>query len=169
MADIPDNDRYEQVHKSPNGPGDGRPTALQILEDNDRIGSLQDKTILITGGTDGLGLETVRTLAKTGARVFFTARNEGKAQKVLEELKTDQDLKDAKIDWVQVDNGKMQSVKSGAEKFLKKSDRLNVLVCNAGVPVERRFALDRSMADTVQELPTRLISLPRMASRSSGC
>ncbi|TKA75500.1 hypothetical protein B0A55_04654 [Friedmanniomyces simplex] len=128
---------YAEAHTSPSGPGDARPTTSQILKDNDLVGKLTDKTFLVTGGTDGLGLETVRTLAKTGARVFFTARSEDKAKKVVESLaeegKTDGDLKDARIEWVKIDNMSLKSVKAGAEDFLRRSDKLNVLVTNAGI------------------------------------
>ncbi|KAK3623114.1 hypothetical protein LTR56_021784 [Elasticomyces elasticus] len=128
---------YAEAHASPAGPDDARPTGTQILHDNDRVGTMSDKTFLVTGGTDGLGLETVRTLAKTGAKVFFSARNEDKAKKVLaalvEEGTTDKDLKGAKIDYVIIDNVSLKSVKSGAEDFLRKSDTLNVLINNAGI------------------------------------
>lgn len=130
--------RYEEAHASPNGPGDARPTGYQILKDNDLVGKLSNKTFLITGGSDGLGRESVRQLAKTGAKVWFTARNPEKAKKVVEELaeegKTDPELKDAKIDFVVIDNMSLKSVKAGAEDFLKRSQQLNVLMCNAGLP-----------------------------------
>ena len=127
---------YAEHHKSPTGPGDARPTALQIMKDNDLIGTLTSKTFLVTGGTAGLGLETVRQLAKTGARVFFTARDEAKAKKVVDDLieegKTDSNLQNAKVEWIEMDNASLKSVKQAAEVFKQKSDLLNVLVCNAG-------------------------------------
>ncbi|KAK5137117.1 hypothetical protein LTR08_001126 [Meristemomyces frigidus] len=128
---------YADAHSSPQGPGDARPTALQIILDNNLVGKLTDQTILVTGGTDGLGLEPVRQLAKTGAHVFFTARNATKAEKIihdiLEEAKVDEMLKGTKVEWVEVDNASLESVKKGAEDFLRRSDQLNVLVCNAGI------------------------------------
>ena len=83
-----------------------------------------------------MGLETVRQLAKTGAHVFFTARNEEKAEKVLADL-IDQMRMDGggeadKIEWVKMDNCSLRSVKEGAEEFLRRCDGLNVLICNAG-------------------------------------
>ena len=127
---------YAKQHEKLAGPGDARPTAFQILKDNGVIRKLTDKTFLVTGGTDGLGLESVRQLAKTGAHVFFTARNEEKAKKVKQELldsaETDKDLEGARIDFIKIDNSSLKSVKEGAEDFLRKIDKLNVLLCNAG-------------------------------------
>jgi hypothetical protein len=42
MADYgdPDFTRYADVHKNLNGPGDARPTALQIVEDDNLQGQL---------------------------------------------------------------------------------------------------------------------------------
>ncbi|KAK5673806.1 hypothetical protein LTR17_027859, partial [Elasticomyces elasticus] len=107
-----------EAHTSPNGPDDARPTALQILKDNALLGKLTDKTVLVTGGTSGIGTDTIRQLAKTGALWA-------------EEAKIDADLKDAKIEWVKVDNLSLKSVKEGPEDFLRKADKLNVLVANA--------------------------------------
>lgn len=37
------NGKYTQAFLEQNGPGDARPTALDILKDNDRIGTMKDK------------------------------------------------------------------------------------------------------------------------------
>ena len=44
-------DRYADAHREElfDGPGDGRPTALQIVRDNNLVGGMADKVILITG------------------------------------------------------------------------------------------------------------------------
>jgi len=40
-------------------------------------GSMIDETVLITGGSSGLGLETAKRLAAVGATVVLTSRTEG--------------------------------------------------------------------------------------------
>ena len=47
-------DRYADVHKDTHGPGDARPTAHQIVEDDDLVGKLSDKVMFITGTSSGI-------------------------------------------------------------------------------------------------------------------
>lgn len=53
---------YAEVHKNTSGPGDARPTAMQIIKDTDAAGTLKGRTILITGCSSGIGVETARAL-----------------------------------------------------------------------------------------------------------
>ena len=39
------------------------------------IGSMDGRTVLVTGGNTGLGMETAVELAREGARVVFTTRD----------------------------------------------------------------------------------------------
>lgn len=67
--------RYADAHKTPRGPGDARPTALRVVEDEGFIGKLTDKVFLVTGVSSGIGVETMRALYATGGHVFGTVRN----------------------------------------------------------------------------------------------
>ena len=120
--------QYASVHQSPAGPGDARPTALQIITDNDRANTLTDKVILITGTSSGIGVETARALKATGAHIFCTARNPAKARAALKDL-----LEPGKLDLLEMDNASLASVRACAAEFRRRSARLNVLVCNAGI------------------------------------
>ncbi|KAH6991529.1 hypothetical protein BKA56DRAFT_667988 [Ilyonectria sp. MPI-CAGE-AT-0026] len=74
---------YATAHAKPNGPGDARPTALQIIKDEGVEGKLQGEVIIITGTSSGIGIETARALAATGATLYLTARDVAKAQSAL--------------------------------------------------------------------------------------
>lgn len=67
--------RYAEAHQNPRGPGDARPTALQIVEDEGLTGKLGDKVFMVTGVSSGIGIETMRALYATGGHVFGTVRN----------------------------------------------------------------------------------------------
>ncbi|KAI0974424.1 hypothetical protein F4678DRAFT_458391 [Xylaria arbuscula] len=123
-------DRYREAHKNPRGPGDARPTALQIIKDEQRDdGSLGDKVILITGCSSGLGIETARALKATGATLFLTARNLEKAKGALGDI-----LDGGKrVHLLRLDLESLASVRACAEEFSGKSQTLNILIANAGV------------------------------------
>ncbi|KAL5384330.1 hypothetical protein DPSP01_005477 [Paraphaeosphaeria sporulosa] len=121
---------YAEVHELENlqGAGDARPTALQILKDQDLVGKLGGKVALVTGVSSGLGIETARALKAAGMHVFGAVRNLEKARTALKD-----DLEPGKLDLIHLDNNSLSSVRAGAADFLSKSSTLNILVNNAGV------------------------------------
>jgi NAD(P)-dependent dehydrogenase (short-subunit alcohol dehydrogenase family) len=123
---------YEAVHANPNGPGDARPTAMAIVEDQGLVGKLADKVILVTGCTSGIGLETARALHATGAHLFITARDMQKGVHVLKDLLAGGLPGQGKIDLLELELDSLKSVRACAAKFLEKSKKLNVLINNAG-------------------------------------
>ncbi|KAG5972235.1 hypothetical protein E4U55_000874, partial [Claviceps digitariae] len=131
---------YKDLYVHPNGPGDVRPTARQVLNDIIPSGSTSvsnpwsGRVILVTGGTAGIGLETVRELYRTGADVFFTARNLDKAAGVRAQILEEDDGEGAargRLEFVEMDLDSLDSVRRAAEEFLRKSERLNILINNA--------------------------------------
>ena len=118
---------------SQTGPGDARPTALQIVKDEGRIEAMKDKVFLVTGGSSDIGIETVRALHATGATVFATGRDKPKTLAVIDEILAKDPENKAPIHFIEMKLDSLVSVRKGAEDFLKQSDKLNVLVCNAGV------------------------------------
>lgn len=121
--------RYASVHQNTKGAGDARPTALQIVKDNDVEGKLTDKVVIVTGCSAGIGIETARAMKATGAHVYATARNLTKGQKALEGI-----LEPGKVDLLLLDLESLESVRSFAAEFLEKSSgKLNLLITNAGV------------------------------------
>ena len=134
-ASFIDSGRYASVHERPDGPRDGRPTAEQIVKDNDLLVKLSDKTMLVTGGSSGLGVDIVRQLARTGATVFFTSRDLERGEKVRQSLLSEAEGRGekAKIEMLHLDLVSLDSVRNAAEDFKRRSKRLHVLVNNAGM------------------------------------
>jgi NAD(P)-dependent dehydrogenase (short-subunit alcohol dehydrogenase family) len=99
---------------------------------------LDGRTVLVTGASTGLGLETARALATTGAHVVLTARSEDKA--ISAEATIRAGVPDASLEHGILDLASLASVRAFADWFLARHDRLDVLINNAGVmftPFER--------------------------------
>jgi NAD(P)-dependent dehydrogenase (short-subunit alcohol dehydrogenase family) len=121
--------RYAEAHSNPAGPGDVRPTALQIIKDEGVEGKLAGKVIVITGTSSGIGIETARALSLTGARLLLTARDLRKAESALDGI-----LEPGRVELVEMDNTSLSSVRAAANAILQKSNnQVNILVNNAGI------------------------------------
>ncbi|KAH7123755.1 hypothetical protein B0J11DRAFT_529807 [Dendryphion nanum] len=120
--------RYESVHKTPNGPGDGRPTAHQIIVDSQLQGKWSEKTILITGCSSGIGIETAKALLETGATLYLTARDLDKAKSALGNI-----LDNDRVHLLELNLDSLASVRKCADAFKAQSKQLNILIANAGV------------------------------------
>ncbi|OQU93607.1 hypothetical protein CLAIMM_00091 [Cladophialophora immunda] len=122
---------YANDHRNPNGPADARPNALKIIRDQALDGALAGKVFFITGCTSGLGLETARAIHATGADIYFTGRETEKGREIRNALL--RDGKPGKAEYIEMHLDSLESVRTAAAEFLKRSDKLNVLICNAGV------------------------------------
>lgn len=106
---------------------------MQIVKDEDLVGKLTDKVMVITGGSAGIGVETARAFHATGARVFLTVRDVAKGQKVIDSIMADDLANKADISLVKIELDSLDSVRAGARDLLSQTDKINVLVNNAGV------------------------------------
>jgi len=120
--------QYTSVHEAPNGAGDARPTAKQIVEAEHLVDGLKGKTILITGCSSGIGVETAKALFATGADLYLTARDVEKARNMLPDM-----VMSERVHFLHLDLERLASVRECAQTFLKWSPRLNILIANAGV------------------------------------
>ncbi|KAJ7513792.1 hypothetical protein O6H91_23G014500 [Diphasiastrum complanatum] len=104
-----------------------RSTAEQVTEGVDASGL----TAIVTGGTSGIGAETVRVLALRGAHVFLLGRNLKAASQVQEDIV--KSIPHAKVKVLEGDLSSLASVRKCASEFLALNLPLNILVNNAGV------------------------------------
>lgn len=122
---------YPEAHKDPQGQGDSRPTAIQVVKDLDLVDKLAGKVMLVTGSSSGIGIETARALRLTGADVYMHVRNVEKGEKVRQEILASTEGK-GKLELVKMNMDSLQSVRDGAKDLLSHTNKLNVLVNNAG-------------------------------------
>lgn len=131
--------RYIEAHKQENlnGPGDGRPTGVQIIEDEGLVGKLSDKVMVVTGTSSGIGIETLRALHHTGATCFATVRNVPKGKPIVDEILASDPSNKAPIHLIEMSLDSLDSVRKGAEEILSKTDKINILINNAGVSTQK--------------------------------
>lgn len=87
------------------------------------------KTILITGATDGIGLETAKILAAQGHTLLLHGRNSDKLEKVIAALNMAQDIVHGYV----ADLSDLNSVSQFANQVLAQHKHLDALINNAGV------------------------------------
>ena len=110
-----------------------------------------DKVVLVTGSSSGIGKATAIEFAKSGANVVVHYNNNiDGANSVVDEIKT---LGQEAIA-VSGDLSKKNAVDQLIEKSLKKFGKIDVLVNNAGTLVERR-----SIEDMDEELWSRVMDV----------
>ena len=86
------------------------------------------KICLVTGATDGVGKVTARAMARAGATVIGVGRNPEKVKAVLAEIGDTP----GSVEFMTADLSSQAQVRSLADAFKRKYDRLHVLVNNAG-------------------------------------
>lgn len=122
---------YEGIFDAPSGVGDQRPTAIQVVEDQGVAGTYLGKVALVTGGTNGIGVETARALHATGADVYITARDSTKGEITRRDILSNSKGQGT-LGVILMDMDSLESVRNAARIFLDKSKTLNILVNNAG-------------------------------------
>lgn len=107
---------------------------------------MQDRNILITGGTDGIGKATANQLAKMGARLLLVGRNRDKGEAAVSEIIRTSGSET--VFFLQADLSLMHGVRRAAEHIQQTFDRLDVLVHSAGGV----FPLQRTLTDEGLEM-----------------
>ncbi|MEO1249261.1 MAG: SDR family NAD(P)-dependent oxidoreductase [Pseudomonadota bacterium] len=101
-------------------------TTDEVLEGID----LNGKTVVITGGTSGLGAESARSMAAKGANVLITGRTLEKAQRVADGIAADTG---GNVSAEEVELGEFGSIRAFAERVVAKHPHIDILINNAGV------------------------------------
>ncbi len=94
---------------------------------NNKRGS-QEKVVVVTGSSSGIGFETSLLLARKGFYTFATMRNLNKSQKIKDIAKNE----NLSLKVLQLDVTDDKSVKDAFRQINDESSRIDVLVNNAG-------------------------------------
>jgi NAD(P)-dependent dehydrogenase (short-subunit alcohol dehydrogenase family) len=97
--------------------------------------SIKGKTVLVTGGTNGLGLVTARELARMGAQVTILSRNAEKCAAVAEAIKAETGTP---VEFIAADLSTLNGIMQAAATFKQRHTHLQVLVNNAGAMFTQR-------------------------------
>lgn len=123
----------------------------------------QDKTIIITGGSSGIGAATVTLFSDAGANVY-----------ILDKKKLTDALSQS-IHYLKCDVANAEEVKSAMNHILQKNSRIDYLFCNAGVHLLANIE-ESSHEDMQKVISTNLMGtiyclqhvLPRMKQQGDG-
>jgi NAD(P)-dependent dehydrogenase (short-subunit alcohol dehydrogenase family) len=100
------------------------------------MAALNGKTVLVTGGTNGIGKVTALELAKMGATVVIIGRNTTKTEEIVAEIK--QQSGNSSVESIIADLSSMAEVRRAADEFKAKHNRLHILINNAGAMFTQR-------------------------------
>lgn len=100
--------------------------------------SLKQQTVLITGGSRGIGAAAVRAFAEAGYRVAFTWNSSPDAARQVAET-VRQDVAGSTVLAIQADAADPQQVREAVEQTAWELGGPQVLVCNAGIAQQKLF------------------------------
>lgn len=119
--------------------------------------NLKGKNALVTGGSRGLGYSAAKSLVQSNAKVIITGRNEEKLKKAAHELS----FADNEVDYVVCDVTNTKHVNDLKNKISEIYGRLDVLVNNAGIVIDKPF-LETSDEEIDQVISTNLTGLMKL-------
>lgn len=137
----------------------------------DSIKDLSGSTALVTGATSGIGKATAIALARRGARVLVSGRDEKRGEAVVSAIKAD----GGDASFLRADLHDAESAKDLAKQALALGGKVDILVNNAGIyPLGPTHETTEASFDQVYatnvKAPYVLVGelAPRMAERGKG-
>ncbi len=98
-----------------------------------KIDDLNGKRVVITGGSNGIGLESAKILASKGADVILAVRSLEKGERAKNKIIAD--FPTSKVTIMYLDLANLSTVHTFTSDFKKKYNTLDILINNAGVMI----------------------------------
>jgi NAD(P)-dependent dehydrogenase (short-subunit alcohol dehydrogenase family) len=89
------------------------------------------KVMLVSGATDGLGRALATELARQGATVLVHGRDDGRGRDVIGQIGSETGNRELR--WYGADLASLAEVRELADRIEREEERLDALVCNAGI------------------------------------
>jgi NAD(P)-dependent dehydrogenase (short-subunit alcohol dehydrogenase family) len=103
--------------------------------------SMQGKTVLVSGATNGIGFVAARELARMGAQTVLVSRSAEKCAAAVAQIK--KETGNGQVEFIAADLSTKAGVKHVADEFKQRHTRLDVLLNNAGaVFLSRQVSAD---------------------------
>lgn len=100
---------------------------------NSNMNQLNQRLAIVAEGNRGIGRESARQLASKGLRVLITCRDEDKGRQTVKEIQRE----GLSVELQVVDVNDVQSIRQMIERVKDDFARLDVLVNNAGIILDR--------------------------------
>jgi retinol dehydrogenase-14 len=102
---------------------------------------LHGRTVMVTGGSDGIGLAAATALARAGAELVLVVRNDSRGRAAIDQIRAR--TPGAKVDLELADLSSQASIRAFAARYVASKRPLHVLVNNAGCwQTARRDSVD---------------------------
>lgn len=98
--------------------------------------AMEGKVVMVTGGSSGIGRETIRELAGMGAQLVMVCRDPGRGSAACRDIELS--ATNASIDMMVADLSSQAQVRGLAERFKAGYERLDLLINNAAIVPRRR-------------------------------
>ena len=106
---------------------------------------MKGKTCIVTGSSSGIGKETAVALAAAGARVAIVCRTRDKGERALAEIRR---RSRGDVSLFVADLGSQRAVRALAAELIAALPRVDVLVNNAGLILDRRVLTEDGLETT---------------------
>ena len=113
------------------------------------------KIVLVTGANKGIGFGIAKYLGKSGWQVIIGARDEGRAEKAIDELKS---VGVNVLGWVNIELRDLANIEQASKEISEKYPELSLLVNNAGIPGDMSVdSLHTELSDIKETLDVNFI------------